>query len=73
MYSINNISFDTDGKTVKVPPEKGNGKIILGTKEDFKINEEEYMQYGKVEQNTIEDVNKTKNTQQKKEGTGRGE
>ena len=76
MYSINNISFDTDGAAVKVPPEKGNGKITLATSEDFEVNREEYMLYNAAHQNTKEDVEKTSGkptSKGKEEGIGIGE
>lgn len=42
--NIRNISFETDGKTIGVPPtDKAKGKLGLATKKDKEEHEEDYM------------------------------
>ena len=43
---IANLSFNTDGKTIVVPPtEKAKGSLKIADKKDLRENSEEYMPY----------------------------
>ena len=50
--NISDISFNTDGKTINVPPSKDSkGKLQIATKEDLLKNRDEYILFGKAENN----------------------